>query len=242
MQKTSLALILGLLSPLVFMESAEAFGGGKASEKAIPGGCLTAGLFLAAGQFLLVRKRDEAESEEETVIPMLAPPVAIFLLIAALEEGGTVLAQGVPFLAAGCLGTVAGAAVGRRAPAQTRTALARWLIALRVAAGLLLAVGATLAFAVRPAVGGFGVIALLHAVLAGFMLWKTRAAALPVISGTAGLIFGLLLLAVASDFTTHGTGMHAAAVGLYLCAGADLLVAGFGLAAATVGGTGAIPA
>lgn len=239
MQKPLLAFILGVLSFVVFMVSAEAIG--EDSEISVLTGCATGGLFLAVGQFVLVLKKDEAEVEDETVIPMLAPVVAVFLLIAALEKWATVMAQGVPLLLAGCLGTLAGAAAGRRTRVLSSSACSRdaCLKALRTGAALLLAVAATLAFVphekARAAVIGGIVVAVIHLALALLMLWKPRAPAIPVLSGAVSVTLGLLLFAIASSYMTHNADMHGAAVALYFCSAADLLAGISGLIAALAG-------
>ena len=87
-----------------------------------------------------------------------------------------------------------------------------------------------------PASHGLVVVAALHFIVAGLLLWKTRKSGFQATAGVFGLILGLLLT-IASAFATHGAAMHWAAVALYGCAVADFIVGACGLTAALVRGT-----
>jgi hypothetical protein len=178
---------------------------------------------------------------------MMAPLLAMFFFMAAVEKGDVVLEQGVPMLLAGSIGGLAGAVAAHRgtAPAGRRAA---WRVILRAGAGLFLVVAAILVVVVIPAVArdtsphatpgpavkAFIVSVAIHVFVAAFMLWRTRGGKLPVVAGVFGLILGLFLLAPASGFAHHGPAMRLAAIALWACTGIDLLVGAASLAAAAM--------
>jgi hypothetical protein len=89
--------------------------------------------------------------------------------------------------------------------------------------GLTILVAAALFFVIAPikAPGPpFMVIAVFHLLLAGFSLWRTRSAVMPIASGVFGLVFGVFLLFSASAFAHHGP---LAVIAIYACAASDLL-------------------
>jgi hypothetical protein len=210
-------------------------------------------LYLAISQFLVARKSGGGlRADWPILVAMIAPLLAMFLLMAAVEKRGTVLAQGVPMLLAGCIGCLAGSVAAHRgtAPGRARSSpesRAAWRVVLRVGAGLFLVVAAILVVVVIPAVAkdtsphatpgpavkGFIVSVAIHVFVAAFMLWRTRGGKLPV-AGGFGLLLGLFLLAPASAFAQHGPAMHPAAIALWASTGIDFLVGAASLAAAAM--------
>jgi hypothetical protein len=258
MGMTALSVILGLLSPLVFMLGAEPFEAlGGNSLKEVLAGCLAIALYLALCQFLVARSERFAGGTRavwsSTFAAMVAPLAVAFLAIVVLEKPAVDLAQGVPMLFAGCTGCLAGALAARWAPgwpgAHAENAMAACRIALRVNVGLTVVVAALLFFVIAPIIAidtspgatpgpasrGTMVIAALHLLLAGFLFWKSRSAAMPIISGVFGLIFGLFLLFMASVFSQHGPSIHPAAIAFFVCAASDLLAGCSATAVAVVG-------
>jgi hypothetical protein len=251
MGKIVLSVVLGLLSPLVFILGAEPFEvRGKNSIQEVLAGCIAVALYLAVCQFLAVRNSSSGFRDDWPILAaMMAPVLAMFLFIAAAEKGGVVLAQGVPMLLAGCIGCLAGSVAGhlRTAPAGAHTATA-WRVILRAGAGLYLVVAATLVVVVIPAVArdtsphatpgpavkAFIVSMVLHGFLGAFILWRTRSGNLPAVTGVFGLLLGLLLLGAASGFAHHGPAMHLAAIALFACTGIDLVVGASSLVAAAM--------
>jgi len=250
MGKIVLSVVLGLLSPFVFIIGAEPFEApGKTSIQEVLGGCLAVALYLAVCQFMATRNSSSGFRADWPILAaMMAPVLAMVLFMAAVEKGDVVLAQGVPMLLAGLIGCLAGSVAGHL---RTRTApnrKAAWQVILRVGAGLFLIVAAILVVVVIPAVAkdtsphatpgpavkAFIVSVVLHGLLGAFMLWRTRGGRLPVVAGGFGLILGLFLLAPASGFAHHGPAMHPAAIALWACTGIDFLVGAASLAAAAM--------
>jgi hypothetical protein len=249
MGKIVLSVVLGLLSPLVFIMGAEPFEArGKTSVQEVLAGCIAVALYLAVCQFMATRNSSSGFRDDWPILAaMMAPLLAMFLFMAAVEKGGVVLAQGVPMLLAGSIGCLAGSVAAHRgtAPAGGKSA---WRVILRAGAGLLLVVAATLVVVVIPAVAkdtsphatpgpavkGFIVSVVLHGFLGAFMLWRTRGGKLPVVAGVFGVLLGLLLLGAAAGFAHHGPAMHLAAIALFACTGIDLVVGASSLVAAAM--------
>jgi hypothetical protein len=247
MGKIVLSVVLGLLSPLVFILGAEPFEvRGKTSIQEVLAGCIAVALYLAVCQFMATRNSSSGFRDDWPILAaMMAPLLAMFM--AAVEKGGVVLAQGVPMLLAGSIGGLAGSVAAHRgtAPAGGKAA---WRVILRAGAGLFLVVAATLVVVVIPAVArdtsphatpgpavkAFMVSVVLHGFLGAFMLWRSRGGKLPVVAGGFGLLLGLFLLAPASGFAQHGPAMHPAAIALWVCTGIDFVVGAASLAAAAM--------
>ena len=249
MGKIGLSVVLGLLSPLVFILGAEPFEvPGKNSVQEVLAGCIAVALYHAVCQFMATRNSSSGFRDDWPILAaMMAPLLAMFLFMAAVEKGGVVLAQGVPMLLAGSIGGLAGSVAAHRgtAPAGGKAA---WRVILRAGAGLFLVVAATLVVVVIPAVArdtsphatpgpagkAFMVSVVLHGFLGAFMLWRSRGGKLPVVAGGFGLLLGLFLLAPASGFAQHGPAMHPAAIALWACTGIDFVVGAASLAAAAM--------
>jgi hypothetical protein len=240
MAMTVLSAILGLFSPLVFVLGWAPFQvRGTTSLKEVLAGCVAGALYLALCQFLVARSARSAGSTRvvwsSLFIAMIAPLAVAFLAIAVMEKPGVVLDQGVPMLLAGCTGCLAGALAARWAPgtpgAYGENVRAACRIALRVNGGLTILVAAALFFVIgRMTDHPSMVIAVFHLLLAGFSLWRTRSAVMPIASGVFGLVFGLFLLFLASVSAHNGP----LAV-MYACAASDLLTGCSAIAVAIVG-------
>ena len=256
MAMTILSAILGLFSPLVFMLGAEPFEvRGRNSLKEVLAGCVAVALYLALCQFLVARSArfagDTRAVWSSSFVAMIAPVAILFLYNVVSGQGpGVVLEQGVPMLLAGCTGCLAGALAARWAPgtpgAYGENVRAACRIALRVNGGLTILVAAALFFVIAPIVAkdtspeakpahGLMVIAVFHLLLAGFSLWRTRSAVMPIASGVFGLVFGLFLLFLASVFAHPGPSVQPAVIALYACAASDLLTGCSATAVAIVG-------
>jgi hypothetical protein len=228
MGKIVLCVVLGLLSPLVFILGAEPFEvrGENSVQEVLAGGVAVA-LYLAVCQFMAVRNSSSGFRADWPILAAMAAPLAAVCLIMGSSEGG------VPMLLAGSIGCLAGSVAGHMGTPPTG-GQAAWRIVLRVGAGLYLVVAAILAVAVIPAVAtavkAFMVSVAIHVFVAAFMLWRTRGGKLPVVAGVFGLLLGLLLLGAAGAFA-H---MHLAAIALWACTGIDFLVGAASLAAAAM--------
>jgi len=246
MGKIVLCVVLGLLSPFVFIMGAEPFEvRGKTSIQEILGGCIAVALYLAVCQFMATRNSSSGLRDDWPLLAaMMAPLLAMVLLIAAVEKGDVVLAQGVPMLLAGSIGGLAGAVAGHLGTRTAPNHKAAWRVILRVGAGLFLVVAAILVVVVIPAVAkdtsphatpgpavkAFIVSVVLHGFLAALILWRARGGNLPVVAGGFGLLLGLPLLGAASAFA-H---MHLAAIAIWACTGIDFLVGAASLVAAAM--------
>jgi hypothetical protein len=228
MGKIVLCVVLGLLSPLVFILGAEPFEvrGENSVQEVLAGGVAVA-LYLAVCQFMAVRNSSSGFRADWPILAAMAAPLAAVCLIMGSSEGG------VPMLLAGSIGCLAGSVAGHMGTPPTG-GQAAWRIVLRVGAGLYLVVAAILVVAVIPAVAtavkAFMVSVAIHVFVAAFMLWRTRGGKLPVVAGVFGLLLGLLLLGAAGAFA-H---MHLAAIALWACTGIDFLVGAASLAAAAM--------
>jgi hypothetical protein len=243
MGKIVLCVVLGLLSPLVFILGAEPFEArGETSIQEVLAGCIAVALYLAVCQFLAVRNSSSRLRDDWPILAaMVVPPLAVVLFI---FERDAVLTQGVPMLLAGCIGCLAGSVAGHRGTRTAPNRRAVWQVILRAGAGLFLVVAATLVVVVIPAVArdtsphatpgravkAFIVSVVLHGFLGAFMLWRTRGGKLPVVAGVFGLLLGLVLSGAASAFA-H---MHPAAIALWACTGIDCLVGASSLMAAAM--------
>ena len=238
MGKIVLCVVLGVLSPLVFILGAEPFEvPGKNSVQEVLAGSIAVALYLAVGQFMAVRNSSSGFRADWPILAaMAAPLLAVCLIMGSFDVGD-------PMLLAGLIGCLAGSVAGHMGTPPTG-GQAAWQVVLRVGAGLYLVVAAILAVVVIPAVArdtsphatpgpasrAFAVSVAVHVFVAAFMLWRTRGGKLPVVAGVFGLILGLFLLAPASGFA-H---MHLAAIALWACTGIDFVVGAASLAAAAM--------
>ena len=238
-----LSVVLGLLSPLVFIMGAEPFEArGETSIQEILAGCIAVALYLAVCQFMATRNSSSGLRADWPILAaMMAPLLAVVLFI---FERDAVLTQGVPMLLAGCIGCLAGSVAGHLGTRTAPNRQAALRVVLRAGAGLFLVVAATLVVVVIPAVArdtsphatpgpavkAFIVSVVLHGFLGAFMLWRSRGGKLPVVAGVFGLLLGLPLLGAAGAFA-H---MHPAAIALWACTGIDFVVGASSLVAAAM--------
>jgi hypothetical protein len=243
MGKIVLSVVLGLLSPLVFIMGAEPFEArGETSIQEILAGCIAVALYLAVCQFMATRNSSSGLRADWPILAaMMAPLLAVVLFI---FERDAVLTQGVPMLLAGCIGCLAGSVAGHLGTRTAPNRQAALRVVLRAGAGLFLVVAATLVVVVIPAVArdtsphatpgpavkAFIVSVVLHGFLGAFMLWRSRGGKLPVVAGVFGLLLGLPLLGAAGAFA-H---MHPAAIALWACTGIDFVVGASSLVAAAM--------
>jgi hypothetical protein len=239
MGKIVLSVVLGLLSPLVYILGAEPFEvrGENSVQEVLAGGVAVA-LYLAVCQFLATRNSSGGLRADWPILAaMVAPLLAVCLIMGSSDVG-------VPILLAGSIGCLAGAVAGHLGTRTAPNRKAAWQVVLRAGAGLFLVVAAILVVVVIPAVArdtsphatpgpavkAFIVSVVLHGFLGTFMLWRTRGGKLPVVAGVFGLLLGLLLLGAAGAFA-H---MRPAAIALWACTGIDFLVGAASLAAAAM--------
>ena len=243
MGKIVLSVVLGLLSPLVFIMGAEPFEArGETSIQEILAGCIAVALYLAVCQFMATRNSSSGLRADWPILAaIMAPLLAVVLFI---FERDAVLTQGVPMLLAGCIGCLAGSVAGHLGTRTAPNRQAALRVVLRAGAGLFLVVAATLVVVVIPAVArdtsphatpgpavkAFIVSVVLHGFLGAFMLWRSRGGKLPVVAGVFGLLLGLPLLGAAGAFA-H---MHPAAIALWACTGIDFVVGASSLVAAAM--------
>jgi len=238
MGKIVLSVVLGLLSPFVFIIGAEPFEApGKNSIQEVLAGGVAVALYLAVCQFLAVRNSSGGFRADWPILAaMVAPLLGVCLIMESSDAG-------VPMLLPGSIGCLAGSVAGHMGTPPTG-GQAAWRVILRAGAGLYLVVAAILVVVVIPAVArdtsphatpgpavkAFIVSVAIHVLVAAFMLWRTRGGKLPVVAGVFGLILGLVLLGAAAAFA-H---MHLAAIALWACTGIDFLVGAASLAAAAM--------
>jgi hypothetical protein len=116
MGRIVLSIILGCLSPFVFILGAEPFEvRGKSSFQEILAGCIAIGLYLAVCQFFVARKGEFGLRTKWIILAAMdAPLLAASIVILVLENGSVFFAQAVPMLLAGCAGSFAGAIAAAR--------------------------------------------------------------------------------------------------------------------------------
>jgi hypothetical protein len=237
MRKIVLSVVLGLLSPFVFIMGAEPFEvRGKTSIQEILAGCIAVALYLAVCQFMATRNSSSGLRDDWPILAAMIAPVLVWCLI--MEDSG------LPMLLAGSIGGLAGAVAGHLGTRTAPNRKAAWRVILRFGAGLFLVVAAILVVVVIPAVAkdtsphatpgpavkAFIVSVVLHGFLAALILWRARGGNLPVVAGGFGLLLVLVLLGAASAFA-H---MHPAAIALWACTGIDFLVGAASLVAAAM--------
>jgi hypothetical protein len=239
MGKIVLCVVLGLLSPLLYILGAEPFEvRGENSVQEILAGGVAVALYLAVCQFLATRNSSGGLRADWPILAaMVAPLLAVCLIMGSSDVG-------VPMFLAGCVGCLAGAVAGHLGTRTAPNRKAAWQVVLRAGAGLFLVVAAILVAAVipavardtsphatpGPAVNAFIVSVAIHVFVAAFMLWRTRGGKLPVVAGVFGLLLGLCLLGAAGAFA-H---MHLAAIAIWACTGIDFIVGAASLAAAAM--------
>lgn len=232
-----LSVVLGLLSPLVFIMGAEPFEApGEDSVQEVLAGGVAVALYLAVCQFLATRNSSSGFRADWPILAAMMAPLAAVCL--SMESSA------VPMLLAGCAGCLAGAVAGHLGTRTAPNRQAAWRAVLRAGAGLFLVVAAILVVVVIPAVArdrsphatpgpavkAFMVSVVLHGFLAALILWRTRGGKLPVVAGVFGLLLGLPLLGAASAFA-H---MHLAAIAIWASTGIDIAVGAASLAAAAL--------
>ena len=111
MGRIVLSIILGCLSPFVFILGAEPFEvRGKSSLQEILAGCIAVAFYLAVCQFFVARKGEFGLRTKWFILAAMdAPLLAAFLMILVLEKGNVFFVQAGPMLLAGCAGSFAGA-------------------------------------------------------------------------------------------------------------------------------------
>lgn len=243
MPRTLLSCIIGFFSFFAWFLGAAFFEvPGKDSAQELVAGCIAMVLYMMLGQFLLPRDPDAYTAEDWRVRACMAAPLVPFaLLILATERRSTVLPQ-VSMLAAGCIGVILGGLLARSLtrPAQADAARAARMSKLLGNTGATLYAGVSvILFAVvvpavendmsphatgRAASRGIMVVAVLHAVLAAAVLWRTRKGQAPIVPGTFGFLMTLTLAGVGAAYTAHGPAMRLAAIALFVCAAMDMVV------------------
>lgn len=174
MGRIVISVVLGLLSPFVFIMGAAPFEvHGSNSVKEVLAGCIAVALYLAVCQFLVARSSgprlgaDSAATRGSSgeaipswqhktsrisvlmpgwpiLVTMVAPLLTISFLMVVTEKRDEVLAPGLPMMLAGCIGSLAGALVARRGIVPARARSA----ASQAVWHIILRVGAGLFFAV----------------------------------------------------------------------------------------------
>ena len=123
--KIVIAVVLGGLSPLVFIIGAEPFEvSGRTSFAEIFSGSLALAAYLAFCQFKLALKGEEPGSATTWPVGIaMAAPLPVWLaFMACVENYWTVLTQGLPMLAAGCCGIMTGAVLAARRAGNKKAA------------------------------------------------------------------------------------------------------------------------
>lgn len=242
---------LGLLAPFVAILGAELFEvPGQNSIKEIVAGALAVALYCAACQFWLARMGSRGLRVNWPVLgAMVAPLLAVCLLVVAVEGGRTWLVFGLPVLISGCVGSFVGALLGARGTTKeiVIVSLRSCRRSLVSCATLLVAVALILAAGVIPpvtidrfpaaaperAVPVFWAIAALNllaaAVLVLIAVRTTGRSRLSTAVASAvaflAVVSGLALAGPAGGFLSHGPAMHTASILLFLCVAADLIAA-----------------
>ena len=76
----------------------------------------------------------------------------------------------------------------------------------------------------RAASRGIEVIAVLHAVFAAVVAWRTRNGKAPIAPAVFGFLMTMLLAVVGAAYTANGPRMRAASIALFLCSALDIVV------------------
>lgn len=123
-KRIAISFWLGFSSVFVFVLGAEPFDAPRPTPvKAILVGCTALALFLAVGQFWIVRKGGLGL---RAVWPgLVATDLAVlgwFLFMVAFETRSNVLSRGVPMLLSGCFGSLAGAVIAARGAGRAHNA------------------------------------------------------------------------------------------------------------------------
>lgn len=239
MPRILLSFLIGVFSAFAWFVGGSFFeghGGHPVQENVA--GCVALILYVVLGQFLLPRDLTADTAEDFRVRASMAAPLVLIALWIVTTEGGNQFLPLVLMLAAGGTGVLLGGVLAR---SRTRSAQAE---AARVAArsellgntGAALYVGVfVILFALvvpatvsnnelpRSASRGIVVVAVLHAVFAAAVLWRTRTGKAPI----APAVFGFLMtmfLALAGAAYVNGPAMRAASIALFLCAALDMIV------------------
>lgn len=113
MKRVILSVVFALPAPFVFILGAELFEvRGKNSITETLVGCIALALYLGYCQFWVAPKGSrEFGAKWPTLGAMTATLLLMLVYMAFKEKMGTVLAQGIPMLVSGCLGSLVGAVV-----------------------------------------------------------------------------------------------------------------------------------
>lgn len=239
MPRTLLSCIIGLFSFFAWFLGGAFFevpGGNSVQE--MVAGCIALILYMVLGQFLLPRDPDADTAEDWRVRACMAAPLVLFaLLILATERRSTFLPQ-VSMLAAGCIGVLLGGLLARSltrsAQADVECAAATSKLLGNAGAALYVGVFVILFALVVPAIvsndlprsASYGtmVVAVLHAVLAAAVLWRTRKGKAPIVPAIFGFLMTMSLAGVGAAYAAHGPAMRAASVALFVCSAMDMVV------------------
>jgi hypothetical protein len=144
-------------------------------------------------------------------------------------------------LAAGCTGVLLGGVLARSltrpAQAEAARAAARSKLLGNTGAALYVGVCVILIALVVPAIvsnasrydlpraasRGIMVVAVLHALFAAAVLWRTRQGKAPIAPAVFGFLMTMFLAGVGAAYT-DGPAMRAASIALFLCSALDMVV------------------
>jgi len=248
MKRVFLSIVLGLVTPFVFIMGASAFEVvGENSLKEFVGGSLAVALYLAFCQFCVAAKGSRGLGAKwPTMVAMTAPLLVAVALIALVERPNVLLVQGIPLLISGCFGILVGAVVAGRVtlPAMSLKFCRR---ALLTCAALLVAVALVVAAGVVPPVKAdtfplaapqravhmfWGIVVLNFLAATDLVFLAIRATDRRGLS-PAGLVLLAFLTFVLACFLTgpafgflkHGPAMQTACILLFFCSAAEFLAA-----------------
>src|SRR5690242_1133321 len=226
MPRILLSCLIGLFSVFAWFVGGSFFeghGGHPVQENVA--GCIALILYIVLGQVLLPRDPTADTAEDWRVRASMAAPLVLFAFLILSTEGGSQFLPLALMLAAGCTGVLLG---GVLAPSLTRSAqadsahTARSKLLGNTGAALYVGVAAILIALVVPAIvsnasrydlpraasRGIVVIAVLHAVFAAAVLWRTRKGKAPIAPAVFGFLMTMLLAVVGGAYTANGPAMR----------------------------------
>jgi hypothetical protein len=134
-------------------------------------------------------------------------------------------------LAAGCTGVLLGGLLARSPTRSAHADAARAAGVFRllgnIGASFYAGISVILFALVVPATHGSGsrgmmVLAVLHAILAAAVLWRTRKGKTPILPATFGFLMTLLLAGIGAAYMAHGPAIRS--IALFVCAAMDMVV------------------
>lgn len=239
MPRILLSILIGVFSAVAWFIGGSFFEGhGGHPVRENVAGCVALILYVVLGQFLIPRDPTAPTAEDWRVRASMAAPLLLFVFLILTTEGGNQFFPLLLMLGAGCTGVLLGGilarSVARAAQPDMARAAARSKLVGNTCAALYAGVFVILFALVVPANvgntnlprsagGGMMVVAVLHALFAAAVLWRTRQGKAPVGPALFGFLMTLFLVLLGAAFE-NGPAMRTASIALFLCAALDMVV------------------